>query len=262
MRIQYKRNNGKDNNRSSIHLLVGTFIGVGFGALGAYSISIAENSSSKKETASVDEETTNLSETLSSSLDRDDENLEKNILLRSQKNKAVKRAILAQMSKRDREPRNKERLDPHEPNMEERIRAKELSILREALPGNIMVPGIRNPDEIRERSADIDDQVYLRNLIKKREATEEDFKEYYELQLKQHHDQLAVLDFCEKQISGAREQGKPPMMFCSNVDATNPARMREMTEIAMEQLRQDYKEGFPEVHKKKTPRSSTVSTPH
>jgi hypothetical protein len=255
MRTKYQSNNSQEYNRSIVPLLVGTFIGFGFGAAGVYSVFVSEDPLSKRETESVAEKIANLSETLPSSPDRGDMNQEKNKPLRSGKNEALKSAFLAQMSKRDLEPVDEERKDPRGPDPEEQMRAMESSILRDALPGNILVPGIRTPDEIRTRSADIDDQIYLRDLIKKRKATEDDFKEYYELQLKQHRDQLAVLDYCEKNISEASAQGKPPMMFCLNVDETNPARVREMTHTAMERLRQDYKEGFPEVHKKETPRS-------
>ena len=115
---------------------------------------------------------------------------------------------------------------------------KEIRQLKEALPGNVMIPGKKTEEELDQMLESIKKQQYIQDLINEGEASGDDLRRYYELQAKRYEDEIALIDYCDQIISESQSEDDISNPFCKTV-IEESGKKREANEASLEYLRQD-----------------------
>lgn len=77
----------------------------------------------------------------------------------------------------------------------------EIQQLKEALPGNMMVPGNKSEMERNVIYADMKEQYKLQDLIQNDQATDDERQRYYDLQAKRFEDEIELIQYCKEKLS-------------------------------------------------------------
>ncbi len=236
MRVKSDTDSGNGNNTlTGIPFFVGLFVGLGFSAVGAAIFIMSNNSISENKDISSDVEISKSSKDSSCSLDNT-----KNAST-SEGHRVFKKALLAARTMRAQE--ETPRVEPRGFKQQDAERKGELAVLKEALPGNLLVPG-KTQEELRQISENIQDDRNIRALIIDGEASDNDLKDYFDLKAKRFHDEIAVLDFCEAQASR-----DPPLAFCLDIEVSDTTARRNVAEASLAALQNAYRNGFDGVRK-------------
>ena len=126
---------------------------------------------------------------------------------------------------------------------------EELRRLREALPGNQLLPE-KTPKERRYELKKEQDARDLMVLIRNGEATERDLEHMYTLTADRYRDEIEAIEFCEENLREAAAGDDPPLDFCMNINASNAAVRRKVNEDALASLKRAYEHGFSIVREK------------
>lgn len=116
-------------------------------------------------------------------------------------------------------------------------REQEIQLLRKALPENSLIPGKRSEQELTGYLKSIEEQQDIQNLINKKKATVNDLRRYYELQAKRFEDEIELIDFCQRIVSGKYSDRDTSLPFCTAVVMEGEAK-RAANEQSLEELRQ------------------------
>lgn len=129
--------------------------------------------------------------------------------------------------------------DDENKNVHKRLEEREIQLLRDALPGNMMLPGIRTATELNNAVEDIKEQQHLQTLIESGKATANDLRRYYDLRAKHFEDELSLIEYCDKVLSTADSEEDLPYSFCMEI-SVNSAEVRRANEASLAKLRQDF----------------------
>ena len=242
MQTKNKDNIGKEKGRSTAPLYVGLFMGIVFSAICVvcYFISDGTLSKSKKETTSAKKETSSLkdnpspdrSETASSSKD----------------NALIKQALLARMAQRDSKEESGEseeaKIPDFKPDKKRKAWIRDIAQLKEELPGNMIVPGRKTGEEEKRFIEHVTRHQHYRNLIKNNEATESDLKAYRDESVKYYQDEMALLDYCERNLEDSRSSGAQPNGYCLQAEEIGIDDSRARTQNSLANIEKDYQNGF------------------
>jgi len=242
MRTKHENQRTAESVRSTVPFFAGLILGIGFGAgvvyLGVVSTdSIAENESGAGRAESICSADVSTERTKpvarpvgSASLDA----------------AVVKNAILAaQIAAREQERADESEMEPRGRRQIDSERMNEMRVLRQALPENGLLPVPKTEEERTRERENSQDEINIRDLMIEGRATEVDLKDYYDLKSKRFRDEIALLDFCDKNISDATSQGNTPLGYCIDLQATGISARREANERALATLEQAYQNGFP-----------------
>ena len=243
MRTKHENQRAAETDRSTVLFFAGLILGIGFGAGVVYLGVVSTDSISENQTASGREESicsvdASATQTKpiaqpagSASLDA----------------ATIKNAILAaQTAAREQERADESETEPRGLKQKDSQRMEEMRVLRQALPENGLLPVPKTEEErLRERE-NSQDEINIRGLMIEGRATEVDLKDYYDLKSKRFRDEIALLDFCDKNIRSATSAGNSPLGYCIDLQATGIAARREANERALATLEQAYQNGFPQ----------------
>ena len=229
-----------ENNRSTTPLYLGLFMGIVFSAICVvcYVISRDTLSKDKNDTSSTKKEVIVSDEAPSSEH-------------RFSRDKArFQQVLLAGMARPDSKA-SEESGDPQVPNFqpdkEKKEWEKDIVELREALPGNMIVPGRRTREEEKSILETIEYHQYYYKLIQDNKETTEDLKKFYDVSVKQYQDELDLLDYCEGNLKETRELGEQPNGYCLHAEEIGIDMRRTMTLNSIENIKKDYNNGFQNV---------------
>ena len=229
-----------DSNRPSASLYVGLFMGIGFSAVCVACYFVSENtlSKDKNETTGKKREKIVSQDALSSerrsSIDRE----------------LIQQVLITRMAQPDSKE-SEESEDAHAPDFQPEKKKKEwdkdIAQLREALPGNMIVPGRRTREEEKEILGNIESHQYYYKLIQDGKETEDDLKKFYEVSVKQYQDELDLLDYCESNLRESRTSGEQPNGYCLHAEEIGIDMRRTMTRNSIANIERDYNNGFQKV---------------
>jgi hypothetical protein len=244
MRAQNEIEKNTDNIRSNIHFLVGLFMGIGFGAVLVFFLFVHHGSSFGRKVGSTNDETIIPTKNcLSSSHPMESSSV-------SFDRAAIEKAILtAGMAVRDAEEGNDKSSDSKGLRQKDEERMSEMRTLRQALPGNGLLPVNKTEEERQQERENSRDEMNIRELIIGGRALKSDLADYYDLKAKRFNDEIALLDFCDNNLNEAKVNGNVPLSYCIDVEATGIADRRKANEDALARLQQDYQNGFPHERK-------------
>jgi hypothetical protein len=123
-------------------------------------------------------------------------------------------------------------------SQQRKAKEHEISLLKEALPGNIMLPVEKTEEELDQQLESIIEQQELQALIDNQEATESDLQRYYKLQAKHFEDEIALIDYCNQIILENQPGDNTLYPFCMTVSEKSSEK-RQANEASLEKLRQD-----------------------
>jgi hypothetical protein len=139
------------------------------------------------------------------------------------------------------EVNNDENLDSNDENdkiNQQRMAGElEIRLLKEALPGNIMLPGEKTEEELNQGLESIMEQQHIQALIDRQEATEHDLQRYYDLQAKVFEDEIALIDYCNQMVFEDQPGDDTSNPFCKSV-SVEASEKRLANETSLEELRQ------------------------
>lgn len=223
------------NGRTIVSFLVGFFMG--FGLCAAYMILSSRHQdtwSEKDVTVPRNDESPHPDKACLSSAP------EKRTAQLHEREKLKRAIVAAQMAKESLEDESlaSEQMDD--------ATSSEMRLLREALPGNWMLPE-KNTQERQEQAKWEQDAQDLMVLIQSGEATDRDRKHMYELTAKQYHDEIAAIDFCKDNLAEAESNNSPPLNFCREMSFSNIADRRKRNEDALASLKDAFENDFSNV---------------
>lgn len=85
------------------------------------------------------------------------------------------------------------------------LKRREIQQLREALPGNMLVPGHKTEEERNAIYAAIEEQRKIQNLIQNNRAAPSDKQRYYDLQAKRFEDEIELVNHCKEMLSNIND---------------------------------------------------------
>ncbi len=124
---------------------------------------------------------------------------------------------------------------PTATNIARENQAIQTQYLREALPGNEMVPFERTPEEAEALMAEFQEHNELRQKIESGEATEEDQLRFYELRASKLEDEIELIKLCQDVQANALDAGEETApTLCQNASANGEQRLQELQEMLAE----------------------------
>lgn len=114
---------------------------------------------------------------------------------------------------------------------------REIELLRNALPNNMMVPAEKTESEIAALMADAEEQHSLQERIDKGTASDEDRERYFDLIATQYEDEKELINYCSDLVSNPDGGENRPHVVCSQVAIDSKNRLKEI-ESSLEELRQ------------------------
>lgn len=115
--------------------------------------------------------------------------------------------------------------------------AREIELLRAALPNNMMVPAEKTEGEVEALLADAEEQHALQKLIDKGTATLEDRERYFDLISNQYEDERELINYCKDLVNNGDERSGTPHTVCDQVAHDSEQRLLEL-DASLEELRQ------------------------
>lgn len=111
---------------------------------------------------------------------------------------------------------------------------RELEYLKEALPGNLVVPAEKTPAEVEALFAEFDEYQALARRMEEGTASAEERSRYYDIRMAKFQEEIALINLCNDVLVN---QTSTPL--CANIAATSAERLADI-EKSMQALEQDW----------------------
>ncbi|MCP4113439.1 MAG: hypothetical protein GY749_49245 [Desulfobacteraceae bacterium] len=117
----------------------------------------------------------------------------------------------------DEEPRDEEIEQPEEENQ------REIERMKQALPGNMWIPGEPSEEEAEEQQQMLKHTILLEKKIRKDTATNEEKRVYYGYKIKMVQDRIDVIQYYQKRTSELETEGNRPYLTKEDIEQGNKA---------------------------------------
>lgn len=111
---------------------------------------------------------------------------------------------------------------------------RELEYLKEALPGNLVVPAEKTAAEVDDLFAEFDEYQALVTRMEEGSASAEDRSRYYEIRMTKFQEEIALINMCND--LAANQESAP---LCANMAASSAERLADI-EKSMQALEQGW----------------------
>ncbi|MCP4350897.1 MAG: hypothetical protein GY795_35985 [Desulfobacterales bacterium] len=138
----------------------------------------------------------------------------------------------------DEEPRDEE---IEQPESSEEENQREIERMKQALPGNMWVPGEPSEEEAEEQQQMLKHTILLEKKIRKDTATNEEKRVYYGYKIKMVQDRIDIIQYYQKRTSELETGTNRPYLTKEDIEQGNKAIME------LEYQRKDYDKLLSEV---------------
>ncbi len=118
---------------------------------------------------------------------------------------------------------------------------REIERMKQALPGNMWIPGEPSEEEAEKQQKILKDVILLENKIRKDTATTEEEKIYYEYKIKTVQDKIDIIQYYQKRSAELEIETSRPYLSEKDIEHGNKAILE------LEQQRKEYDKLLSEV---------------